>query len=76
MARTGFKTIHFPAAPRLENTIEFMEKIQKKVTYVSMQLSMKRDSIEVKLRGSKDMLSRALEEIKAWYVSIVKGNPE
>ncbi len=72
MARTGFKTVYFPAAPKLDNTIEFMEKIQKKITYVSLQLSMKRDSIEIKLRGSKDMLSRALEEIKSWYITIVK----
>ncbi len=76
MARTGFKTIYFPAAPKLDTTIEFMEKIQKKVTYVSLQLSMKRDSIEIKLRGSKDVLSRALQEIKAWYVAIVKSNPD
>ncbi|OLS13380.1 MAG: hypothetical protein RBG13Loki_2976 [Promethearchaeota archaeon CR_4] len=75
MARTGYKTIHFPAAPRLETTIEFMEKVQKKVTYLSMQISMKRDSIEIQLRGAKDVLNRALQEIKAWYVSIVKNQP-
>ncbi len=74
MARTGFKTIYFPAAPKLETTIEFMEKVQKKVTYVSLQMSMKRDSIEIKLRGSKDIISRALQEIKSWYTSIVKSD--
>ncbi len=74
MARTGFKTIYFPAAPQLETTIEFMEKVQKKVTYVSLQISMKRDAIEIKLRGSKDVLSRALYEIKSWYIAIVKAD--
>jgi hypothetical protein len=74
MARTGFKTIHFPAAPKLDTTIEFMEKVQKKVTYVSLQISMKRDSIEIKLRGSKDVLSRALQEINSWYRAIIKSD--
>jgi hypothetical protein len=74
MARTGFKTVYFPAAPKLDTTIEFMEKVQKKVTYISLQISMKRDTIEIKLRGSKDLLSRALQEIKAWYVAIVKAD--
>jgi len=75
MARTGFKTIHFPVGPHLETAIEFMEKVQKKVTYVSMQIAMKRDTIEIRLRGAKDVLSRALQEIKGWYISIVKSNP-
>ncbi len=74
MARTGFKTVYYPAAPKLDTTIEFMEKIQKKITYVSLQLSMKRDSIEIKLRGSKDTLSRAIQEIKSWYSAIVKSD--
>ncbi len=74
MARTGFKTIYFPVAPNLDTTIEFMEKIQKKVTYASLQMSMKRDSIEIRLRGSKDVLSRAIQEIKSWYTAIVKSD--
>ena len=74
MARTGFKMLYFPVSPHLESTVEFMEKIQRKVTYISFQLSMKRETIEIRLRGSKDLLSRAIQEIKYWYTAIVKNN--
>ncbi|HMF33716.1 MAG TPA: hypothetical protein VKK79_19990 [Candidatus Lokiarchaeia archaeon] len=72
MARTGVKVIFFPAED-LSAAVEFIDKIKKKVGYLTMQISMKSGQIEVKLRGSKDNVVRAQQEIRGFYNDIVKS---
>ena len=72
MARTGMKTIFFPADD-LPSSLDFIDKVKKKVTYVNLLISMKGDRIEMKVRGSRDAVTRALQEIREYYVDIVKS---
>ncbi len=65
MRKTGKKVIHFyNNSGSLENVVKFLENIQKKVNYLSLNVSVEGKSIKVTLFGSKDLQHLATERLK------------
>jgi hypothetical protein len=60
------KTICFyNKTKKLENTIGFLESIQKKVNYINLQCIVEGQDIEITLSGPQDLQHLALERLKA-----------
>ncbi len=65
MKKVGKKVIHFNNnSGSLENTIKFLENIQKKINYVNFNVSVEGNSIKVTLFGSRDLQFLATESLK------------
>ncbi|TXT64557.1 MAG: hypothetical protein BAJALOKI1v1_550014 [Promethearchaeota archaeon] len=62
----GKKTkIHFfNETGKLENIIEFLEAIQKRVNYINLQCTVEGKDIEVTLSGPRDLQLLAIERLK------------
>jgi hypothetical protein len=61
----GKKIIHFyNNSGSLENVIKFLENIQKKITYLNLNISVEGKSIKITLFGSRDLQNLATERIK------------
>ena len=61
----GRRVIHFyNQSGILENTIKFLENIQKKVNYLSLNCVVEGKSIKVTLFGPKDLQFLAIERLK------------
>ncbi|MGV9172778.1 MAG: hypothetical protein ACOC44_17735 [Promethearchaeia archaeon] len=66
MTRSNKRTIHFyNNSGSLDNTIEFLEKVQKKVDYINLNATVEGNSIEIVVSGPKDLQILACERIKA-----------
>ena len=65
MRKLGKKVIHFyNNSGSLENTIKFLENVQKKVNYLNLNVSVEGKSIKVTLFGSRDLQYLATERLK------------
>ncbi|MFX0007991.1 MAG: hypothetical protein ACFFA7_01745 [Promethearchaeota archaeon] len=65
MRKLGKKVIHFyNNSGSLENTIKFLENVQKKVNYLNLNVSVEGKSIKVTLFGSRDLQHLATERLK------------
>lgn len=65
MRKTGKKVIHFyNNSGSLDNLIIFLENIQKKITYLNLNVSVEGKSIKVTLFGSRDLQHLATERLK------------
>jgi hypothetical protein len=63
--KLGKKVIHFyNNSGSLENTIKFLENVQKKVNYLNLNVSVEGKSIKVTLFGSRDLQYLATERLK------------
>jgi hypothetical protein len=63
--KLGKKVIHFyNNSGSLENTIRFLENVQKKVNYLNLNVSVEGKSIKVTLFGSRDLQYLATERLK------------
>ena len=65
MRKIGKKVIHFyNNSGSLDNVIQFLENIQKKVNYLNLNVSVEGKSIKVTLIGSRDLQLLATERLK------------
>lgn len=66
LTKKGKKVLHFyNTSGRLENVITFLENVQKKINYVSLNVSVEgRKNIKVILYGSKDLQYLACERLR------------
>jgi len=63
--KTGKKVIHFyNNSGILDNVIRFLEDIQKKITYLNLNISVEGKSIKITLFGSRDLQYLAIERLK------------
>jgi len=63
--KTGKKVIHFyNNSGSLDNLIQFLENIQKKINYLNLSVSVEGKSIKVTLFGSRDLQHLATERLK------------
>jgi len=65
LRKVGKKVIHFyNNSGSLDNLVEFLENIQKKINYLSFNVSVEGRSIKVTLFGSRDLQNLATERLK------------
>jgi len=65
LRKIGKKVIHFyNNSGSLDNLIQFLENIQKKVNYLNLNVSVEGKSIKVTLIGSRDLQFLATERLK------------
>ncbi|MFX0034418.1 MAG: hypothetical protein ACFE9I_02110 [Candidatus Hermodarchaeota archaeon] len=65
MKKTGKKVIHFyNNSGSLDNTIQFLENIKKKINYLNLNVSVDGKIIKVTLFGSRDLQHLATERLK------------
>ena len=65
LSKVGKKVIHFyNNSGSLENTIKFLENIQKKINYLNLNISVEGKSIKITLFGSRDLQYLATERLK------------
>ena len=65
MRKTGKKVIHFyNNSGSLDNLIQFLENIKKKINYLNLSVSVEGKSIKVTLFGSRDLQHLATERLK------------
>ncbi|TFG12436.1 MAG: hypothetical protein EU535_06210 [Promethearchaeota archaeon] len=66
MPKSGKKVIHFyNNSGKLENVIEFLENIQKKIDYINLNVSVSgTKSIKITLFGSRDLQYLACERLR------------
>ncbi|KKM66482.1 hypothetical protein LCGC14_1480770 [marine sediment metagenome] len=65
MKKVGKKVIHFyNNSDSLDNTIKFLENIQKKIKYLNLNVSVEGNNIKVTLFGSRDLQHLATESLK------------
>ncbi|MHA2390388.1 MAG: hypothetical protein ACXAEX_00325 [Promethearchaeota archaeon] len=66
MRKGGKKVIHFyNESGSLDNLVEFLENIQKKINYLSLNVNVEGKSIKITLFGSRDLQNLATERLKA-----------
>ncbi|MFX1500091.1 MAG: hypothetical protein ACFFDH_03905 [Promethearchaeota archaeon] len=65
MRKTGKKIIHFyNNSGILDNVIQFLEDVQKKINYLNLNVSIEGKTIKVTLFGSRDLQHLATERLK------------
>jgi len=66
LPKSGKKVIHFyNNSGKLENVIEFLENIQKKIDYINLNVSVSgTKSIKITLFGSRDLQYLACERLR------------
>lgn len=65
MRKGGKKVIHFyNSSGDLDNTIKFLENIQKKVNYLNLNCVVDGKSIKVTLFGPRDLQLLAIERLR------------
>ena len=64
-SRGGRKVINFHNSNgELNNTIKFLEEVQKKINYLSLNCTVEGNSIKISLFGPKDLQYLATERLK------------
>ncbi len=64
-SRGGRKVIHFyNSNGELDNTIKFLEEVQKKINYLTLNCTVDGNSIKISLFGPKDLQYLATERLK------------
>ncbi|MFX1345706.1 MAG: hypothetical protein ACFFAI_11405 [Promethearchaeota archaeon] len=65
MKKVGKKVIHFyNTSGSLDNIIKFLEHVQKKVNYLSLNANVDGKNIKITLFGSRDLQNLATERLK------------
>lgn len=65
MRKIGKKVIHFyNNSGSLDNAITFLENIQKKITYLNLNVIVEGKNIKITLFGSRDLQYLAIERLK------------
>jgi hypothetical protein len=65
LRKVGKKVIHFyNNSGSLENIIKFLENIQKKITYLNLNINVEGKTIKITLFGSRDLQYLATERLK------------
>ena len=66
MPKSGKKIIHFyNNSGKLENIIEFLENIQKKIDYINLNVSVSgTKSIKITIYGSRDLQYLAYDRLR------------
>ena len=66
MPKSGKKIIHFyNNSGKLENIIEFLENIQKKIDYINLNVSVSgTKSIKITIYGSRDLQYLACDRLR------------
>ncbi len=66
MARKGGrKVIHFyNSSDNIENIIQFLEEIQKKINYLSLNCSIEGRSVKITIFGPRDLQYLATERLR------------
>ena len=65
LRKVGKKVIHFyNNSGSLENVIKFLENIQKKITYLNLNINVEGKTIKITLFGSRDLQYLATERLK------------
>ena len=66
MPKSGKKVIHFyNNSGKLENIVEFLENIQKKIDYINLNVSVSgTKSIKITLYGSRDLQYLACDRLR------------
>jgi len=65
LRKVGKKVIHFyNNSGSLENVIKFLENIQKKITYINLNINVEGKTIKITLFGSRDLQNLATERLK------------
>ena len=65
MTKVGKKVIHFiNNSDSLDNIIKFLENVQKKISYLNLNISVEGKSIKITLFGSRDLQYLATERLK------------
>lgn len=65
MRKTGKKVIHFyNNSGILDNVIQFLEDVQKKINYLSLNVAVEGNIIKITLFGSRDLQYLATERLK------------
>jgi hypothetical protein len=65
LRKAGKKVMHFyNNSGSLDNLIEFLENIKKKINYLNFNVSVEGKSIKVTLFGSRDLQNLATERLK------------
>ena len=65
LRKTGKKIIHFyNNSGNLDNVIQFLEDVQKKINYLSLNVSVEGNTIKIILFGSRDLQHLATERLK------------
>jgi hypothetical protein len=60
------KTLHFfNTSGDLENIIQFLENVQKKVNYINLNATVEGKDVKIVLNGPRDVQILATERIKA-----------
>jgi hypothetical protein len=63
--KLGKKVIHFyNNSGSLDNIINFLENVQKKINYLNLNVSVEGKSIKITLFGSRDLQHLATERLK------------
>lgn len=65
MTKVGKKVIHFiNNSDSLDNIIKFLENVQKKISYLNLNISVDGKNIKITLFGSRDLQNLAIERLK------------
>ncbi len=65
MKKVGKKVIHFyNNSGSLDNVIEFLENVQKKINYLNLNARVEGKNIKITLFGSRDLQNLATERLK------------
>ena len=65
MPKSGKKVIHFyNSNGKLENVIQFLENIQKKINYINLNATVNGKTIKITLYGSRDLQHLACERLR------------
>ncbi|MFX1530573.1 MAG: hypothetical protein ACFFBC_05635 [Promethearchaeota archaeon] len=65
LKKVGKKVIHFyNTSGSLDNIIKFLEHVQKKVNYLSLNANVDGKNIKITLFGSRDLQNLATERLK------------
>ena len=65
MTKVGKKVIHFiNNSDSLDNIIKFLENVQKKISYLNLNISVDGKNIKITLFGSRDLQNLATERLK------------
>lgn len=65
MTKVGKKVIHFiNNSGSLDNIIKFLENVQKKISYLNLNVRVDGKNIKITLFGSRDLQNLAIERLK------------
>ena len=65
MAKTRKKTLHFyNHTGQLDNVVQFLESIQKKVNYINLNVSVTGKTVKISMFGPRDLQYLATDSLR------------